>query len=152
MFDSSGARRVIAGSRIIDGKRYAFEAEAVACVTGRDGVAADQTVASAVLDKVQGMLHKSLASFAREGAQAPSGKLHQELAGAEPGSQDYDGLIDCQICDQRDTDLPGYLQDLAGTLERQMGSPSKVRERLFFVVTGQMIEQDLGNAEWADSE
>jgi hypothetical protein len=152
MLDSSGTRRVMAGSRTIDGKRYAFEAEAIACVSGQGVVTADPDAASAVLDKVQEMLHKSLASFAREGPKAPSGKLLEELAGVEPDNQDYDGLIDCQIGDQKDTDLPGYLLDLAGTLERQMDSPSKVRERLFFVVTGQMIEAGIENAERAGSE
>ena len=76
-------------------------------------------------------------------------RLPEDLSGVEPGSQDYDGLIDCQIGDQRDTDLPGYLLDLAGTLERQMARAPRVRERLFFVITGEMIESDIENAERA---
>ena len=145
MLESSGTRRVIAGSRNINGKRYAFEAEAVACVSGQGVANADPDAAAAVLDRVQEMLHKSLAGFAREGAHAPSSKLQENLTGVEPGNQDYYGLIDCQIGDQRGTDLPSYLQDLAGTLERQMDCTAKVRERLFFVVTGQLIEADIEN-------
>ena len=62
-----------------------------------------------------------------------------------PDHQDYYGLIDCVIADQRVMDLPGYLLDLAGNLESEAGQTAKVRERLVLVVTGQMIEADVEN-------
>ena len=145
MSGSAGTRRVIAGDRIINGKRYAIEAEAVALLTGQDAVDADRPVASAVLDKVQEMLHKSLAAFARDSVEPSSGSLPEVGVKAAPGNQDYCSLIDCVITDQRDTDLPGYLQDLVGNLDRQVGQAARVRERLVFVIAGQMIEADIEN-------
>ena len=141
--DPSGTRRVMSGSRVINGKRYAFEVEVVACTTAQDTADTGPHVTAAVFDKVQEMLHKSLAAFAGHRAVLVPDDPPARGTEAHPGSQDYDGLIDCVIAGQRDTDLPGYLLDLAGNMEPQVGQAARVRERLVFVIAGQMIEADI---------
>jgi hypothetical protein len=148
VWHSVGTRRVIAGDRIIDGKRYAIEAEAVALVICQDAVDVDRHVAVApvVLDKVREMLHKSLTAFARRGVEPISSGLSETGAEAGLDNQDYHSLIDYVIVDQRDTVLPGCPLNLVGKLQREVEQAARVRERLVFVVTGQMIEADIENA------
>ena len=150
--DSAGTRRVMAGSRMMNGKRYAFEAEAVACITGQGVVDADLHATSSVLDRVQEMLHKSLAAYAQRGAEPASGNLPEDVAETKLGAQDYSGLLDCVIADQRGADLPGYLLDLAENLPLEIGQAAKVRGRLVFVVTGQMIEADIEGVDLSSAE
>lgn len=147
MLDSAGTRRVMSGSRTINGKRYALETEVVALATDPDGVGTHRQAVPAVLDKLQEMLHKSLTAFARHGAEPALSSAPGEGAEDGSGDRDYDSLIDCVIADQRGADLPAYLLDLAGNLERTVVQTAKAPGRLVFVVTGQMIEADLDNAD-----
>lgn len=149
--DSAGIRRVIAGNRVMNGKRYAFEAEAVACITGHCVADADLHVVSSVLDRVQEMLHKSLAAYARQGIEPASGPLLEGVAETEFGAQDYSGLLDCVIADPRAADLPGYL-NLAENLPLEMDQAAQVKRRLFFVITGQMIEAGIEDADLSSAE
>lgn len=153
MLDSTTCtRRVFAGDRVLDGKRYAIEAEAVVFVTSQSAVDTDRHVSPAVLDQVQEMLHKSLATFARRGFEPVSSSLPEDSAGTVPGNQDYNSLIDCVIAEQRDADLPIYLLDLAGNLKHEVDRAAGIRERLVFVITGQMIEADIESGGPASTE
>jgi hypothetical protein len=149
---STGTRCVIAGNRIINGKRYAFEVEAAACVTGQDAADVDLRVASAVLDRVQELSHKSLADYARLQAEPASGNVLDDRAETEFGTLDYSGLLDCVIVDQRDTDLPKHLKHPPENLLHEVDQAAKVRGRLVFVVTGQMIEANIESPDRATAE
>jgi hypothetical protein len=146
MLDSAGTRRVMSGSRTINGKRYALETEVVALATDPDGVGTHRQAVPAVLDKLQEMLHKSLTAFARHGAEPVLSTAPGQGVEDRPSDRDYDSLIDCVIADQRGTDLPAYLLDLAENLERTVGQTAKASGQLVFVVTGQMVEADLDSA------
>ena len=138
--DMDGARLLISGDRVVHGKRYAVEGEALVLSTSARQMMADQPVNGAVLEQAREMLHQSFDRFAQnDGVQLASGT---HAGGAGSREQDYHGLLDCVIDDQDVIDPARYHTWIAENLGRSTQSRDGVRDRLILIVVGEMIETD----------
>lgn len=138
--DMDGVRLLISGDRVVHGKRYAIEGEALVLATSARERVSDQPVNRAVLEQAREMLHQGFDCFAQnDGGQLDTGT---RASGAGSHERDYHGLLDCVIDDQGVVDPARYQTWITENLERGSQSRGSVRDRLILIVVGEMIEAD----------
>jgi len=138
--EMDGARLLISGDRVVDGKRYAIEGEALVLSASGRSVVPNQPVSGAILEQAREMLHQGFDLFAQNDGE----QLHTSAHAGRSGSreQGYHGLLDCVIDDQGVVDPARYQTWIAENLGRGTQSRDSVRERLILIVVGEMVEAE----------
>jgi hypothetical protein len=138
--DVNSARLLIAGDRVVDGKRYAIEGEALVFSTSVRPAVANRPVSGAILEQAREMLHQGFDRFAQDNGEQRHNGAHAGGAGSR--EQGYHGLLDCVIDDQAAVDPARYQAWIADNLGRGTQSRDGVRDRLILIVVGEMVEAE----------
>ena len=138
--DMDGTRLLISGDRVVGGKRYAIEGEALVLSASGQPVVASQPVSGAILEQAREMLHQGFDLFAQNDGEQRHTGVHAGSAGSR--EQGYHGLLDCVIDDHGVIDPARYQTWIAENLGRGTQSRDRVRERVILIVVGEMVQAD----------